>query len=519
MKLNRVHTLVGIGLVLQLFFLGCDLSLSPISTAGHATQLDPDHNAPVQAFGMDIVAGRAANGTVHEVLPSGDTTGQTDADNIQATIDAAGPGDTVLLKAGEFYFGKIGSIAEMDFQINTANQPFNLSDETAIDGWFYSIPEEQLYQSLNLHVNGIIVRGETAPGDISDRLPDGTIAEKPLTTLIALPKAAATFPFSGHSGSIVINAMNITLADLRLNGFQIPVQAFSPGFDIRNIRFDECGQMTKISPDGGLTYQDPSNPVKSLFRNNVYTSCIQAPHFIGSEMVVSNNRFEFNSILGIFVGNTWHTKHPPDSIDWSRADNNLIEGNEVLKSTHVSFPGIGFLNGCWAFIRLASTDDESKPMLANKVINNVLIHSVQSNSYLFNYGFIQVEFNQMGAVVSGNTIINSSLPSLWGDVEVWGNPIDCSILNNDYTQSSSALGWAKGFGCIMLYGGHNNFVFEAGNFPLGTGNAKQQVIDLGIDNRVVGHPANHVSNPGIGVKIQELKQELEEALAEQGTPY
>lgn len=103
---------------------------------------------------------------------------------------------------------------------------------------------------------------------------------------------------------------------------------------------------------------------------------------------------------------------------------------------------------------------------------------------------------------------------------------DLEILDNDYRQCG-VPGWAKtdGPGCVLLENGtRNSFVFESGNFPPGTGGAKNQVVDLTAElqgsttNRVVGHPAGFLLedlNPGVGQRLQEILDQLE-ALPEPG---
>ena len=54
----------------------------------------------------------------------------------------------------------------------------------------------------------------------------------------------------------------------------------------------------------------------------------------------------------------------------------------------------------------------------------------------------------------------------------------------------------------------NNLIFESGGFPVGTGGASFQVNDLGTNNRVIGHPACYLTDPGIGQLIQEARQQI-----------
>jgi len=67
--------------------------------------------------------------------------------------------------------------------------------------------------------------------------------------------------------------------------------------------------------------------------------------------------------------------------------------------------------------------------------------------------------------------------------------------------------------CVALSGtSHDDLVFQSGTFPTGTGGAKDQVSDLGTNNRVVGLPANHVADSkdrGIGQRLQVIKEELD----------
>jgi parallel beta-helix repeat protein len=67
-------------------------------------------------------------------------------------------------------------------------------------------------------------------------------------------------------------------------------------------------------------------------------------------------------------------------------------------------------------------------------------------------------------------------------------------------------GWLapEELGCVYLTSrSFDNYVFESGNFPQGTGGAHQQCLDEGTNNRVVGLPANEMTdNPGIGEHVR-----------------
>jgi parallel beta-helix repeat protein len=93
------------------------------------------------------------------------------------------------------------------------------------------------------------------------------------------------------------------------------------------------------------------------------------------------------------------------------------------------------------------------------------------------------------------------------------SPSDDNILDNDYRQYNNVPGWTEanpdGPGCVLLTKGtENNFVFESGHFPYGT-DAKSQVMDLGTNNRVVGHDADHVISPGIGQRLKQIQAEID----------
>ena len=118
-----------------------------------------------------------------------------------------------------------------------------------------------------------------------------------------------------------------------------------------------------------------------------------------------------------------------------------------------------------------------------------------------------------GNTISGNVWGPADLKSTWATVVISfrtdASPSDDNILDNDYRNYNNVPGWTAanpdGPGCVLLTEGTvNNFVFESGNFPQGT-DAKSQVMDLGTNNRVVGHDADDVIAPGIGQRLQEIR--------------
>jgi hypothetical protein len=107
-------------------------------------------------------------------------------------------------------------------------------------------------------------------------------------------------------------------------------------------------------------------------------------------------------------------------------------------------------------------------------------------------------------------------------------PIEnCTIADNDY-RGSNCPGWSKGTGCILLASEidlqaetgvgtevRSNLIKETGNFPAGTGGPKDQIFELKVglsplvhDNRIVGLPARHIPDPGIGQRLIRARQQM-----------
>ena len=95
-------------------------------------------------------------------------------------------------------------------------------------------------------------------------------------------------------------------------------------------------------------------------------------------------------------------------------------------------------------------------------------------------------------------------------LEGWGYDAAGNLLNPDCIMlfSSVDVGWQGPWHGAEVT---DNLVKETGRFPAGTGDPKQQVLELPVyahHNRIVGHAADEyaqleASNPGIGQKIRE----------------
>jgi hypothetical protein len=92
------------------------------------------------------------------------------------------------------------------------------------------------------------------------------------------------------------------------------------------------------------------------------------------------------------------------------------------------------------------------------------------------------------------------------------NGYNNSFVKNDFTMSGIRGKKYSDQVCVALSAtSHDDFVDESGMFPPGTGGAKDQVTNLGTNNRVVGHPAKSVPDSkdrGIGQRLRALEEKL-----------
>jgi hypothetical protein len=178
----------------------------------------------------------------------------------------------------------------------------------------------------------------------------------------------------------------------------------------------------------------------------------------------------------------------------------------------------------------------------------LITSSYGSNNLIENNDFSKA-YSWSGIFTSGRSNIfrnNKFGPSVWDNVSVvWLNyhkhnwaelglpgptpdPLDVSgnvLIGNDYRMTGMPGFTDSSPGCIALYSicdsedpacswdalafrsrNHNNLVDESGKFPVGTGGAASQVFDWGVNNRVVGLPANEVTQTGIGQRLKSIRK-------------
>jgi hypothetical protein len=157
---------------------------------------------------------------------------------------------------------------------------------------------------------------------------------------------------------------------------------------------------------------------------------------------------------------------------------------------------------------------------------------------------LTTQWEQIGVQAHDTTVVNNILgktiepPALF----VWSvnqhpypDPLDtpmplpvenCTIMDNDYTLTGLP-GWSEGGGAIMVASDadlgwvwgvgtevRNNYIYETGRFPEGSGSPKKHVFEMIVepdplvhDNRIVGLPANHSADPGLGQIIKGVRSD------------
>lgn len=375
----------------------------------------------------------AASGSIIEVYPTGDPL--RDGDAIQAAIDAAKDGDTILLKArneaGEptpFVVGKseaAGDVVE-DFKVKVANGEFLYYENFCKKaGWLLGTRVETWMNYYNrtqcININrSLTLRGEGAGTDQNYTLPDGKAFHTPPTKIKARPGDLKA------DGIIVINAPGVTIENLTFEGGDVHAvtraiaYAFSPGFNINNCLFDRCWEIGYFSLDANLVYRDAYKPVRSHIRDNVLMGAVTVAHFVGGGITFQNNlcdlsdknpeeaRQGYGLIMLTWQKRSWlDVDHynktaevrplPYDEaakkrlFDWTRSGDYIVEGNVIY--AYERWFGITSWNAYFM------PDEDLEPLKNIVVRRNTIKDPQYCGVYLRNSGGT--------TVVERNTIENS----------------------------------------------------------------------------------------------------------------
>jgi hypothetical protein len=208
--------------------------------------------------------------------------------------------------------------------------------------------------------------------------------------------------------------------------------------------------------------------------------------------VVQNNSIEMlGSSFALFIGDFYHG-----------ACNVLVQGNTIF-----GYCQVGLWTGPWGGWNTIMNNDFSGLTTYDAQVWASARHDVFTKNI-----FGPVEYITAIDMFFAPHPMNVPEPTSYN-----------TFMKNDY-RLTGLPGWDYGAGCILMgfdwsYGSYpvndvsNNLIFESGGFPEDTGGAKFHVNDLGFNNRVIGHPAVGITNPGIGQDIQEARQQAMEALA------
>lgn len=293
--------------------------------------------------------------------------------------------------------------------------------------------------------------------------------------------------WDGYNGSFLINAPYVTIQNLQFEKFVQPIWAYSPGFDIRNSRFVDCGPGHNLVPNIELTYPnwpDTDVAISSYYSDNVLVNNAQPPHVVGSEVVVSGNDFDFyNYGMVIFP---WGDYNDPDNflrpepypINWDLGKNNKVTGNYF--NCNGSRPGIAVWNVASDLVTNRITDNtfedcqvgawiadfESSPKWNNtattvsrNVFRDIAGFAINTFSYDDPLGVSE-------CMIKGNVFENVGYEGWAPGAAIWAETgtTNCHFLNNDYTDSGLP-GFVDGQGAVLFEGW-----FDDGTYYGPTGN-------------------------------------------------
>jgi len=516
------------------------------------------------------------------VLPSGDTSGTTDWQNIMNAFSAAGPGSTVQLAAGTFYLHK--SIVVLDFSGTFKGAGKTATIIQTAPGVVFDIQPVQDAWGGDFGNSMFLFGHHYNNEQRTFKMSDMKILATELCVEYVDPRRSYTL--NVLDGIMVANmdgvedwfaggiwqeiALDATVENIHLEGTQnlpgvrgfwygrpyewennifggIQMWVFASGsLAIKNCHIVNADIGANTSEDTGIVVSG------NTFENGLWGLEVRG----GDSQVISDNQF-YNNRTGLYMdsgtdgfrieNNTFacpldRTDPAPDSyyryyeygidLGWD-CPNTTIVGNQVLGTSQTTSYRYGIEatyapntimsgNNVTAY-RHALVLDRWNP---NSIISNNTASILPSNAtghaiYVAESDYTNVVDNTVSGTVlsglllykSGNCIATQNtftdLNASVAVVSVDRGAGNHSILRNDYTQVIS-VGW----GCVDLWQSNDNYVFESGNFPPGTGGAKTNVSDFGTNNRVVGHPAGHVSDPGIGQQLQQVAAEMDAMAAE-----
>ena len=463
---------------------------------------------------------------VYTVNPSGDTTGQTDGDNIQAMIDAANPGDKIVLGAGTFYLGKYQEV-DTSLVFTKRGSFFYFTDFPWGTGDV---------RSPDINPDYYAVGG----GPDTPPFPQAIIVDKPVTitgensadslnpTIITTVNNWSENPYSfigflyADANSFIVSSSNVTISNLKFYDTYYGIRIISAGTVVEDCIFDTCGHYSLLYfMDDYAPYPNyPSykKPVASILRGNKWLNAIQAMHMYGSEIIATDNFFEIRnditpeipySLWAIVLGGITEYTYIPGIFTQTICRNNFIENN-IVEGDEKSWYGAFFFGGY------------GRPIVENQIVNNTvrnmfaLLESYGSSTPVndniiaknrveggvvfapVSYGILLdgMNFVPRDNSFQGNTYVDVTYPMIF--YEGRSN----TLLNNDFTQTNKP-GWPSGSGCIFLGPATlDNFVVES-HFPKGT-TLCEQILNLG-DNFIPGQE-RCIFNPNLAPQLQNVQE-------------
>ena len=282
-----------------------------------------------------------------------------------------------------------------------------------------------------------------------------------------------------------------TISDINLAAVVMP---YTTDSSVTQNSISNCGYGIRLTT-GTLHNTVSENKISDISNNGI--------EVWGSENVIKENSISgISRRYGITVSGIGST-----------GNKNVISDNSI---SDVYQYGISITNNNNAVVsgNTISSVERYDGIIINS--NTGTLVSGNTISDVSNYGIRLIRGDS--CMVTGNKLVD--LENAKCGVNIDARSVDNNIVKNDYKESGLP-GWEEGYGCVFIsqYFTDNNFVFESGCFPQGTGGAKYQVLDEiayltgETTNRVVGHKAGYLTeetHPGIGQKIQELSEVLEE---------